>query len=1094
MVASGSVSSQDEVETKVAAQGPLALDEDIAYNLYFPDDYDNRRKHLSDLDIEKNDAESDTDIPVRSIPLFKKIWDAIYPGYFVKHLNYKLFRIVFPTWLGIFVGVVLHAVDRTRSWLGPAAYLIVIIAAVAAPGGKPLILSVMVAVVLLFFMVVAWIHGIVAQAIVAHLRGWPSKEQIVKEIVLKGVCQENDPKLKKCVQEYLFTGAYLETRYTVIWIFAFMFCLVGTRGVLRYNPLLKVGYLFAAGMVSVAICYNIYFPFFDPLIVGAAAFKPAGLSFVLTCIISGLVFPQTALFKFIEQQAGIVDALLTTHRNNTRLVTTLRPSKANFDNYMNHGRQVTAEMKNVVKLESMAAISQYEVAYLRFDMGDVARIRAAVKNMITALAGFDYYYMLFEERRLFAQNQVKTLSHASTRDLSPIDMKVKSTIAKNAKEAGSFEHGRKIRHIRQRLFKMDPKKRVSLDDLDTIAIYIGTNLASFGEAIERSLLVASKWFNEANHFRAYSLVDGSYSRRKGVQQQMALEVKDALCQLEEQLAISSNFQVFEEHMERSELLGDALICLITQTTLYTESCRSVFKLVHKFLSVLQEIDVKKPVPNLVTPLSHYRERPKHIFQTDTQIDDEANTDAYTMNIANRDPDNYPPINKFQKVGKTLVDFYREEILNERFWGYVKGAILVVLLAFPFFFRSTAYMFYDHRMIWLPIMTAMSLTETTGQTIYMFGAKVIYSIIGCVVAMVCWYISVGNAIGYAAVSGVVFGYLVFHRHFSQHEALVPSILVTVTTAMVLGTVFTQADNGRSKYALGWKVAMLRLVSVVIGLAIAAGLSLVPRPQLSKTLLRRLLLTSVNDCGNLHCLVAKFAQVRARNPEVKIKFRNDYVTEQFRELFFRMETMLSLTLDLRHELPIAGYWPETKYDRLRKVLNDVVQLYYLIYQMFDNVHDPEKFMPTCFDRTGWNLTDFLADMFLVVYMLTNSLRTTDPLPRISLATLSVKHMELLLDQWGMHKLSFQERWENQPTDETTEEQKLLEESDAKVMKHLDYRQFFTHDGQYAINVLLYAHMLYLAYDEMVVILKSLVGEKYDYNEQILKDFKPKIGTQH
>lgn len=1082
------------------------LDDDVHCNLYYADDLAKREKAVEIIDYEKTADNSSTRpptrVPARSVPLLKKAWEVIDPGYFVNHLDYKLFRTVLPTWIMLFVGTIFQVVNPTRVWFGTAAYLFMIIGAIAAPGGQLFTMATFMSIVMLIGSCIGWLHLTIAMAIQAHIRGWPTKESVVQEIISKGICQANNPKLEDCVSGYMFTGAYFETRCTVIWIIAFMSCLIITRAIFMYNQLLKLNYIMGAITIIITTCYNVYFPYFEPLTVGYQVIKPMWVALALRIVLAAVVFPQSSLFQFINAQTNIIKGLHCVSTNNLRLIRSLRPSKPNFTNAASLSVEVAAKRKGVVALEVPAAMTKFEFCFSRFDVRDVAEIRSAVKNLITAIAGFDYYYSLFEERKAFSQNKFEALGRRATTTsaatyesyaTSTFDHKIRSTIDQDFKRAGGFENAQRLKHVRNRLFKVDPKQRVTLKDLDVIATFISDNFALFVDLSDIALELCLRWIDAANHFRFYSKIDGSWKRKREEQQKLATEIKAVIEVMEEQLALSSNSAILEELVKTADLTEDALLCLISQTTLYVQTCRTICHHVHRLLLIFRYLDETKPYPRFVTPFTKNRkDGPQHIFQTDDQLEeteDQVPAD-FGSRVSKRDPDNSPPSNQLQRIGRVTTKFYDKVVLNGKFWRLVKGAFLVTCLALPFFFRPSTHWFYSNRLVWVVIMTAVSLTETTGQTIYMFGAKVVYTFLGCIVGMVCWYISCANPYGFAAVSGVVFAFLVFHRHFAEHEALIPLVLLTVTTALVLGTSWNDIDNTLLSTGLGWRPAVTRFVSVVAGLAIAAALSLIPRPQLSKILLRRMILNAINECGNLHCLVAKFALKRWDDPSLHITFRHDYITERFRRVFLRIQCMLKLTVDLRHELPIAGYWPEVKYDRLRKLLNDVVQLYFLIYQCMNSVENPKKFMPTCFRRMGWNLTDFLADVFLVICLLSNSVGTCDPLPRVSHATLLIKHMELLLDQWGLLKISYLERWYNNdpPMAGATEEEEmnqLLEEGHEHIIQHLDYKLFFSHDGQCAINILLYSHMMYQAYDEMVVILKSLVGEKFDYNEEILMD---------
>lgn len=143
-------------------------------------------------------------------------------------------------------------------------------------------------------------------------------------------------------------------------------------------------------------------------------------------------------------------------------------------------------------------------------------------------------------------------------------------------------------------------------------------------------------------------------------------------------------------------------------------------------------------------------------------------DYLSSDIQERDADNLPPANAMQFFGLYFTKLYSFFISN-KFWFWIKAGGLITIGAIPYFVRTTAGFYYHHRMIWLVIMIAVSISENTGSTIYVFCAKLVYTFFGAIVGMIGWYIACGNGngnyYGYGAVTAVLFVYFVYFRHFS-----------------------------------------------------------------------------------------------------------------------------------------------------------------------------------------------------------------------------------------------------------------------------------------------------------------------------------------
>lgn len=1062
------------------------------WNLFYPDDAEKRKNPPKTRDIEKaveggDDAEETllhTISPRVRIPFWVKVKDAVRPSYILDHMDYPSFRVAFRTWVASFVSTVLMAATHLLKWLGTAAFMTHITVFLTPPGGGLVIWVFLSMLLMLVYSCYVWVHIIIGQAISQSIKGWPPKQHFVQLAFDRGACSPSmDAKtLEACMSEYTYTGVFLDARQTVILVIATMFALVGIRLTEPIHVLCKLGKVMSTIMITVLFCYQLFIPYWDPYSVAVTMLKPTGITFALNVVCAVLFFPETLNFQFFKTQSSILDGLRQCSANNLRLVRTLKPSEDSFVNYAHLSRDVLAQRGKLPQLETQASVVPFEISYGRFDKGDVGEIRLAVNTVISSLAGFEFFYGLFEERKEFTKN------HFGGRrgSVATADSKLYSTMD-DYKRAGGFEASVRRRQIRKRMDDISPNHRVSIDDLDFIAKFISDNLILILVTADTALESANKWLADANHFRIYSRIYG-WKQHVATQQENAMRIVKNRQEIEEALTShEANHTYFKELLENTDVGDEARLCMINQLSSFLQSTKTLCKLIVYLLLVFEEIDNVRPVPTVITYFTKARHDPAtHLFRNHVTDEDELPLELHSR-VVLRDPDNYPPVNTFQRIGKAFLSFYKNVILSKRLWKCINGAFFVIASASPYFFKKLAGFYFKKKLLWVVVMTGLSLTDNTGQTWYNFGAKVTYSIVGCITGMVMWYICCGNSIGFGAVCGVVFAYLLYYRHFSKHESIIPALLWPVTAALVLGTSWVDYHGSLlANIGQGWGPFVVRLICVIVGLILAALLSLIPTPLLSKKMLRNILSKTVDDFGNLQCLVAKFAESRVHDPSIRINKRHDFVTQKLRLVMLRLLRSQQLTIGLQHELPLVGYWPEMKYKRLTKLVTEVVQLYNLIYQLFGEIDDPESLIPTSFKRLGWDLTDFLADLFLIVQMCSEALGDGGALPRVTQATLALKHMELLLDQWGTRQLSYSERWYNDPEmtpDEEESREDTIMQKMPLVMKNFDYTRFFSHDGQCAINILLYGHIMYSAYDEMMSIIKSLVGEKYDYSEHLL-----------
>lgn len=195
--------------------------------------------------------------------------------------------------------------------------------------------------------------------------------------------------------------------------------------------------------------------------------------------------------------------------------------------------------------------------------------------------------------------------------------------------------------------------------------------------------------------------------------------------------------------------------------------------------------------------------------------------------------------------------------------------------------------------------------------------------------------------------------------------------------------------------------------------------------------------------------------------------------------RISLLSKLLVPLKFELPISGYWPESKYLRLQGLIADTVQLYLMMLIALNELEDPATWVPIIMKRVGFCYSELDAELFSLIHMASDAIKTKDALPKITEANVSLRHMELLRRQWGINKMSLSERFYSSKTN--AENANVGDHS--AITDHLDYNKFFSRDGQLNILSLLIAHMIYNRLDEIMIVVKGLVGEMYDLDENIL-----------
>lgn len=191
-------------------------------------------------------------------------------------------------------------------------------------------------------------------------------------------------------------------------------------------------------------------------------------------------------------------------------------------------------------------------------------------------------------------------------------------------------------------------------------------------------------------------------------------------------------------------------------------------------------------------------------------------------------------------------------------------------------------------------------------------------------------------------------------------------------------------------------------------------------------------------------------------------------------------------IRYETAWTGNWPTETYRTLQTLVNDLIQLYYLIYILINQVQDTKEWMPIILDRLGWTNADLVAEVLALTGMSAGALRRKSPMPKITNANLTAKHFESVSEQWGVSSATLNERFYDEVESSSIRSDENHDDC-AITQRHgktVNYQKLLSHDGQINIVCLLLMHLAYQKIDDIVITVKSLVGEKYDVSEELFE----------
>lgn len=1077
-----SISLSSISSSAASRTSPTNRENPIAFNSKYEEHNDNTiicNEYYPEGDNRNIGSTIITEEPVRKKPLWRKVYDVLYPDYVLKHLNYNSLKVVLQSWAQIFSAAILTIVPKTSNWLSGAPYLALIVSFIGISGGTSIIQNVLIALAMLIGVLISFVHHVVRSKIINDLHGGITQLQLVQNLINEGVCQMGS-ELQDCVIDQIYSGRYIKTSAVVITMISMITNTVILGNIRGIHPFWNSCYIIGQIGNVIFSCYGHFSPLYLPLDMGYTVLRPVGCALLLKVGAAFFVFPLTSNFRYIAGAQGILSQLKQASAKNMRLFKTMKPSAPNFANYKAFKKEMTSIRGKMAPMEVIASTIWLEYSYGRFDVGDVGQFRSLAKNLVTSTASYAHFFQLLQERIFFAKDDFHMPRRRSTvSSLTHGHAKIYSAFQDSYRKVGEYENRKRVKTLRNRIAYHGRGHRLSPDEIDQIAKILTDKLSPLLEVSDNALEVILEWVAAANNFRFFALVPWEYKKHVAKQKEMAEKVKQTKKEILELLAKFEDVDTLKNMMLDNSRSEEWLLFLISQGVLFLQIARHQCDNIVKLIDLLIDLDEKRPTPTFISYFTKTKySKPRHLT---SDLDGEV-PDYLRQETQRRDADNLPPANLGQYIGLYITKaFYF--LISDKFWFWIRAGGLICLGATPYFVRTTANWYYNIRMVWLVIMIAVSISESTGQTTYVFISKLIYTFAGCLLGLVCWYIScgkgAGNYYGYGAVSGVVYLYLIFFRHFSVHLTLLPQVLLGVTTILVLGTSWLDANGGKAaNVGYGWEPAYLRFIGVVIGLCIGSLTAVLPKPKSSKFIVRQILGSSLSEVGNIHCDISKFAVKRSNDPSYHIKERHDLLLARFRYYFMRISLLSKLLVPLKFELPISGYWPESKYLRLQGLIGDTVQLYLMMLIALNELEDPATWVPIIMKRVGFCYSELDAELFSLIHMASDAIKTKDALPKITEANVSLRHMELLRRQWGINKISLSERFYNFKTN-------VDESGHNALTEHLDYNKFFSRDGQLNILSLLIAHMIYNRLDEIMIVVKGLVGEMYDMDESILID---------
>ncbi|KAG5361840.1 hypothetical protein CJU90_3299 [Yarrowia sp. C11] len=1009
------------------------------------------------------------------------------PSWIVDRLDFASFKIACRTWIGIWFGLMLMMIPAYIDWLGRAPYLTSIIGVIVPPGDMSVTVCFIVNAGMMLFTVFGWIVMIVAMYINnRYFHNSMTTKDVGEILVQRGVCKapagpQDAAVFQECVQNAVFDAHFMTARGSIVYAvlmgcFAFFLLWVKNK-----SRIIIPGYV--CGIIALAVLLTLgpMVPYYQPVTLGLVLMKPMGLQCALNFALSAVIFPFTTGFQFTKtviSELSILSGLVDFHQH--FMTSSLPSNEAEWLKFSEIEARVTKARQLYPKMQSESAILHLELTFARFCHKHYEGLKIAVGRLTSSMAGLVYFYDNMENIR---RAIILHVGEGTAMRLVPSPQD-----SQTVPPVGVYEMKSGLRN-RTALHQKATVRELTMDDLDQLIIQLREMSAPFIHEVCLSLDVITRWLEAANNYRGNSLVFFWMKKKHKEQQQLLaqeLQQRYVCFQRESQdLLESKRFALFGDEGENSKFVAfffqGALYCGYMKTL--SDSLDFVYKLLMdmdethispswKFGKGLKKAKDNKAAKNVMN--NYARADENHLKTTHNEdLDDLFNQTIHYATDRRRNPDALPPSTRLHKFGAR----FRKAIVrlgSPSLFVPLKGAVFTVLSASPCFFTASAPWFYKNKIMWMVIMTGLSISENMADNLYGFIARILYSFYAGVIAMVAWYISTGNGdgnrAGFMVVVCILYFVLSYYREFAQHTTPMPPIVLVVTTVIILGLSWTDGMGiTKPTIGVGYAVAWKRFVTVVMGLTFGFVCSCVPRPVTGKRLIRKTLASIIKDTGSLFCRISDFGATRLAHPDIVVNEMSlsDPIIGAISNGQSRIAGTRFLASMIQFEPSLQGRWPSKTYREVTNIVSELVELHHHLYVVLLQIGDPGYWLPHLLRLVGWKNQPLMSHYFAVLYMAQGALYDGSPLPQVTPAMLMVEHLEILEKQ-------FKNTYDSAAREAMGDT--VDSDSGPDTPEQISLQRLKTTDGLYFAASIVLSNCIFDRMDRLMFQVKTLVGEQF------------------
>jgi hypothetical protein len=295
--------------------------------------------------------------------------------------------------------------------------------------------------------------------------------------------------------------------------------------------------------------------------------------------------------------------------------------------------------------------------------------------------------------------------------------------------------------------------------------------------------------------------------------------------------------------------------------------------------------------------------------------------------ANKNPEHLPPRNKWEAFGDNLHKI--PEFLRSPSSAFgLRVACASMSLGLLIFLRQTQRFSNENRVFWAVIMIAISMSPTSGQSLFGFILRAAATFVAMLVSWIIYYVA-----GNGKVPGIIVLYWFFVACGLYFPLRMPQLqqagmIVIITITLIIGYELEAIKVGQAvlsrsgqSYIGIVKFGPIRLATVLAGLFVAFIWTIFPYTMSEHSNLRRDMAASLYLLANYYSIVHETVSSRIRRLEGNLDDKNSpgRRLESARLKAFNKQILLLSNMKMYSqfttwEISLGGRFPKKIYDEL------------------------------------------------------------------------------------------------------------------------------------------------------------------------------------